>query len=248
MLGQLGEAAKAFGTLVGAPFIGLAQFAQQGANKLIGQDEAAPAVNLPPALQMNQQPQPRLAQMAQPVKQQQSIIQPVIESAKKDVAGLLNLPQERQGEMDMSDLSIENIVKAAKAVHKDNPVLAQLAATQAVLESRLLGKPSGLAEKYNNLFGIKGKGSKGSVNLNTWEVLNGKKVRKKEPFAHNESLEDSFNQHARLLGYSRYKDVPKQQSLADAARAVHQAGYATDPRYADKLVQVYEKHLAQYFQ
>lgn len=143
--------------------------------------------------------------------------------------------------------SPQSIVQAAQAAYPNNPSMAKLAASQAILESGIgNGKPSGLAQK-NNLFGIKGKGTAGSITMPTSEYINGNKVRVQAGFAANESINDSFNQHRDLMNRPRYAGVQQAGSLEEAANAVQKAGYATDPSYSKKLTDVYNKQLAQYF-
>lgn len=142
---------------------------------------------------------------------------------------------------------LQSIVDAASAAHS-NPIMARLAASQAVLESRLLGKPSSLATKYNNLFGIKKSGTGGSVNLQTREVINGRSVQLAQPFSVNKTLTDSFTQHRSLLErLGRYQPVIESQSLSEAFDAIGRSGYATDPQYSAKLKKIYNSHLRPLF-
>ncbi len=76
-------------------------------------------------------------------------------------------------------------------------IRAQLTAAQAILESNLLGKPSILASKYNNLFGIKGRGNHKppSYLLETQEHSDKEGWHEVHAlFAWNDSLEESFDQ------------------------------------------------------
>lgn len=141
---------------------------------------------------------------------------------------------------------ISQIVSASKQTYGNSPQ-AQLAAAQAILESRLLGNPSSLAAKHNNLFGIKGSGTAGSATLNTKEYMNGRMISLPQQFAANKTLADSFAQHKSLMGKSRYKDVLGAQSFEEAARAVKQAGYATDPNYVRSLTNIYNSYLRDKF-
>jgi flagellum-specific peptidoglycan hydrolase FlgJ len=147
-------------------------------------------------------------------------------------------------------INIKIIQRLAYQVYEGNQILADLTTAQAILESNLLGsKPSTLAFKYNNLFGIKGKGTKGSVMLETWEEEKGKEVRLKQPFAWNASIEDSLLQRKLLLENGtknkpdRYHPVLKAKTFEEAARALVLGGYATDSKYATKLINIYEKYL-----
>lgn len=142
----------------------------------------------------------------------------------------------------MNNQYIQNAQAGARNVYKDNPVMADIATAQAILESNLANKPSGLALK-NNYFGIKGKGTAGSANMPTWEVINGKKINVKAPFAVNATPADSFTQHYNLMQKPRYKAVREAKTFEEAADAIYNAGYATDPQYPKKLKQIYLKYL-----
>lgn len=142
-----------------------------------------------------------------------------------------------------TNLSVKSIVEAAKAQYPDNPALAQLTASQAILESRLTGKPSGLASNHNNLFGVKGKGTAGSVSMPTKEFVNGKWIKINAPFAKNSSIQDSFQQHGKLLEKDRYKNVRNAATFEDASDQIYKAGYATDPTYTRQLREINNKYV-----
>lgn len=149
---------------------------------------------------------------------------------------------------------LQQIVEAANAVYGKNTPLAKLCAAQAVLESRLLGKPSLLAQLYNNYFGIKvnlktkaNMGTRGYVNLITKEHTNGKWSSPKQPFAWNSTIEDSFTQHKNLLTKPRYQKVMQAKDFPTAATEIKKAGYATDPAYTASLISIYNKYLKSLF-
>ena len=138
-----------------------------------------------------------------------------------------------------SPLTIEGIVAAAHRVHPGNPVMAQLAAAQAVLESGIgTGRVSRLARDANNLFGIKGTGDAGSVTMRTREVRGGVSGMEDAQFAAFSTPEGSLLRHAELMGRDRYRAVASAQTFEEAARAVQAAGYATDPNYANALIRI----------
>jgi hypothetical protein len=147
------------------------------------------------------------------------------------------------------DERIQQVVDAAKRTYPDKPHLAKLAAAQALLESGIASQrgPSGLARNHNNLFGIKGSGTAGSVNMRTGEHFNGRDVTINANFAKNATVEDSFQQHKNLMNRPRYRGVVQAQSFEQAAQEVKRAGYATAPNYSGQLVSVYNQHLARYF-
>ena len=141
----------------------------------------------------------------------------------------------------MTNRVVEEAVRAAFAANPDNPVLARLAAAQAVLESGLAdGTPSGLVLCAKNYFGIKGRGSAGGVTMNTREAWGFENAQ----FRAYHSAEESFDDHRQLMEKNRYRSVLNASTLEEAAHAVQRAGYATDPNYADKLISVYERHIA----
>ena len=108
------------------------------------------------------------------------------------------------------------------------------------------------AASSNNLFGIKadGRWDGPSVTVSTLEFQGGVMRRVRAPFRAYESLGASFDDYARFVGrQARY------QAALDAARAaggdgetyirhLHRAGYATDPDYADKVVDVMRRTVA----
>jgi flagellar protein FlgJ len=93
----------------------------------------------------------------------------------------------------------------------------------------------------HNLFGIKaGKGWTGpTVDAATTEYIDGQPQRVVERFRAYASYEESFRDYAGLLRDSaRYSSVIGAQNGTEFARRLQQAGYATDPMYADKLARI----------
>jgi flagellar protein FlgJ len=97
-------------------------------------------------------------------------------------------------------------------------------------------------QNSHNLFGIKaGRGWAGrSVDVVTTEYVNGRPQKQVERFRAYDSYADSFRDYARLLrSNARYADVmARGQDAAGFAQGLQQAGYATDPAYAGKLMGV----------
>jgi len=122
-------------------------------------------------------------------------------------------------------------------------VPAAVTTTQAILESGY-GKyvPVDLETKrYSyNLFGIKGVGPAGSVNC--WTKEENKQTGVWEPvisgFRAFYSFSDSIKGHSDFFyqNLSRYGEAFKTANPADFAREIAKAGYATDSRYARKLI------------
>lgn len=140
---------------------------------------------------------------------------------------------------------LTTIKNAAAVVYPENKIMMQLCICQAILESGVLNGGSVLSNKYNNLFGIKGKGIKTarSVRLPTKEVIKGVVQTVRDDFAWNDSVEESFLQHRKILSLSRYKKVWLCNTFNEAAAAVRVAGYATDLKYSSKLIDIYKRYI-----
>ena len=127
----------------------------------------------------------------------------------------------------------------AQASQRETGVPASVTLAQAILESNW--GTSALSQKANNFFGIKARergGTAGVVWMPTGEYLGGRYVVIQEPFRAYNNMLDSFLDHGRYLRDNRryaeamrHKDDPKA-----FARLIHQAGYATDPAYSEKLI------------
>jgi flagellar protein FlgJ len=104
--------------------------------------------------------------------------------------------------------------------------------------------PSGKGGSAYNLFGIKtGRRWKGSsVNIGTLEYEQGVAVRKKDRFRAYNSFRDSFNDYVDFLQSNpRYsKALASTSDSRQYFKELQKAGYATDPRYAQKLTSVLE--------
>jgi flagellar protein FlgJ len=92
-----------------------------------------------------------------------------------------------------------------------------------------------------NLFGIKaGRSWHGAVaEATTTEYVNGAAQKTVERFRAYSSYAEAFRDYANLLASNpRYAGVLNQQDPAAFAKGLQQAGYATDPMYADKLTRI----------
>lgn len=92
-----------------------------------------------------------------------------------------------------------------------------------------------------NLFGIKAGKSWGgnTVDAPTTEYVDGKAQRVSEKFRAYGSYAEGFRDYANLLRNNpRFGNVVGSQDGAEFAKRLQQAGYATDPAYADKLARI----------
>lgn len=138
---------------------------------------------------------------------------------------------------------VNRMAEPARRAANASGVPARLILGQAALESgwgrrEILhsdGRPS------YNVFGIKATGGwTGKVaEVVTTEYVDGKPQKMVQAFRAYGSYEEAFSDYARLIGNSpRYERVTQARNEVEAAWRIQQAGYATDPNYADKLIGV----------
>lgn len=135
---------------------------------------------------------------------------------------------------------VASIWSHAQAAARELGVDAKALVAQAALETgwgrRTIARGDG--STAHNLFGIKATGWKGErATVNTHEYTNGVRHTERADFRAYASPAESFADYVRLLKQNpRYRQAL--ESGGDVRRfasALQQAGYATDPRYADKL-------------
>jgi flagellar protein FlgJ len=101
----------------------------------------------------------------------------------------------------------------------------------------------------NNLFNIKsGKQWDGdSVQVNTLEFRDGVMRKERASFRSYESVTESFNDYADFLQRNpRYSDaLASAGDSQEYISALHDAGYATDPEYRDKVMAVFTSDVMQ---
>ncbi|AAZ97582.1 mannosyl-glycoprotein endo-beta-N-acetylglucosamidase [Thiobacillus denitrificans ATCC 25259] len=139
---------------------------------------------------------------------------------------------------------VQRLAPHAEAASASSGIPARFMLGQAALEtgwgrSEIRGADG---RNSHNLFGIKaGPGWTGrSVDVVTTEYVDGRPQKQVERFRAYDSYADSFRDYARLLrNNARYADVVASgHDAAGFAHGLQQAGYATDPAYASKLVGV----------
>ena len=123
-------------------------------------------------------------------------------------------------------------------------IVPSIIIAQAILESGW--GTSRLATVANALFGIKAdhRWTGRVVNVDTWEVCNGVDITINAAFRAYDSWEDSIRDHQSFLltsaigGVLRYEAAFDNRVYAAAAWALQNGGYATDPNYANKLINI----------
>ena len=146
----------------------------------------------------------------------------------------------------------EFVKKYGSFIHKSvkgTGILAGTLIAQAILESS--GKDangdwkvggSKLSREANNFFGIKSsKAWRGKTyNIDTGEVIKGKKVIVNADFRAYDSVKDSIEDYVKLLKENpRFSNVLKATTVSEQAKELKKAGYATSLTYADTVTQVY---------
>ncbi|ADE10813.1 flagellar assembly peptidoglycan hydrolase FlgJ [Sideroxydans lithotrophicus] len=144
---------------------------------------------------------------------------------------------------DVQQAFVDRLKAPAEQVSRATGIPAHLILGQAALESGWGKREIKMADgsSSHNLFGIKaGKDWNGKVAaVTTTEYHNGVAKQQVERFRAYDSYAESFQDYARLLGdNSRYAGVVGQGDAKAFAQGLQQAGYATDPHYADKLAGV----------
>ena len=146
-------------------------------------------------------------------------------------AGLGYLNAERQA-------FVDKLVPGAIEGWEKYKILPSLTISQGILESAW-----GKSHIENNLFGMKpGSSWNGKIAYrNTKEFYNGQWVTIQAAFRSYDSFADSIEDHAKLLGtLSRYRNVLGKTDYKVAAMEVWKGGYATDPQYPQKLINIIE--------
>jgi flagellum-specific peptidoglycan hydrolase FlgJ len=135
---------------------------------------------------------------------------------------------------------IKKIAPHSVQAMREHGILASLTMAQAILESGW-----GKASIGNNIFGIKaGSGWNGKTQVvSTKEFLNGKWVNIQDKFRDYPSIVDSIKDHTSLfVRLSRYQPLRGEQDYKRACYLVWKCGYATDPEYPNKLIQIIEQY------
>lgn len=140
---------------------------------------------------------------------------------------------------------VDSLRGPAEAAARQTGVPAELILAQAALETGW-GRyeiPTADGGNSHNLFGIKaGSQWRGdTTDIVTTEYADGRPEKRVDRFRVYDDYQAAFTDYARLIGDNpRYAGVVTATDGAQAARALQAGGYATDPRYADKLIAVME--------
>lgn len=146
---------------------------------------------------------------------------------------------------------IDELVPHAKELQQGYGILPSIILGQAILESNW--GESQLASQYNNLFGIKTSENQNKISLETKEYVNEQWITIQGDFRVYNSWDESLDDHTMLFvngtnwNPQLYAGVLTATNYQEAAQALQTAGYATDPDYANKIIDVIKTYnLEQY--
>lgn len=131
--------------------------------------------------------------------------------------------------------------KAARKLGVDPEMLVAQAALETGWGKSMIRTTSG--QNSHNLFGIKSALWDGpSAKVLTTEYVNGQPVKEVAGFRVYTSFEQSFADYAAFLqGNARYKNALQAGDSKRFMQELQRAGYATDPQYAQKVLQIAQK-------
>lgn len=140
---------------------------------------------------------------------------------------------------------IDTVAPVAVMLRKvGSPIFPSVRIAQALLET------GAKIHTWNNLVGLKvGSGWTSEwwqgayVSKGTWEVIDGQRHDNVQAhFRAYESIEHCFRDQDVLFSFSRYKAVREANTPEVQAVALYRCGYATDPNYYKKLLNLIDQH------
>ena len=195
----------------------------------------------------------------------QDVLNAIDGNAKKDLSPVYDIDTVTGKEMvsRTNDDVIKTLAILCKEDAKESGILASLSIAQAILESGYLH--SELCVNANNIFGMKcflsGNNWQGTAwdgtsvySKATNEEENGKVIQIYADFRAYPNLKASIADHSAYLSNSksgiskkRYNGIVGETNFRTAATILKKGGYATDSRYVERLVSVYNTwNLGQY--
>jgi len=133
--------------------------------------------------------------------------------------------------------------KAAKELGVSSSILLAQSALETGWGNKVIQQANG--ESSHNLFGIKAdKRWDGSyVNVSSLEYVDGEARREYSNFKVYDSYQQSFEDYVDFIkGNDRYKTALNNSADGEMyIKALQQAGYATDPQYANKIIDIAQR-------
>lgn len=161
---------------------------------------------------------------------------------QKVVAVASTVPQPTFSSQAKQQNFIVSVEQGALAGWYEYKILPSITVAQAILESGW--GTSKLAQTAHNMFGIKDSDdwSGATVAMPTTEVINGKTIQINAQFRAYSSILASIEDHGAFLSRkTRYSNLVGNTHYKSVANNLHADGYATDPGYAGKLINLVEE-------
>lgn len=139
----------------------------------------------------------------------------------------------------VNDSTSELIRELADSVYDitDAGLYPSVAIAQAILESG--GGTSGLSKTNHNLFGIKGTYNGQGSSWETWEDYGNGSVTINATFRAYPSKNESILDYINLITTNgRYERAVNAESATASIQAIKDGGYATDPHYVSKILNI----------
>ena len=175
---------------------------------------------------------------AAPISAQQAVVSLVQTPAANNQADISAI---RFSSNAHSQQFIESVAPGAIEGWRKYGVLPSVTVAQAIIESGW-GR-SGLSTEAHNLFGIKGSYNGQSVVMRTREVYGGRSVYVNANFRAYPNNSASVEDHGNFLySNSRYRNLLGDRDYASVARKLRADGYATDPNYANAIINMVQTY------
>jgi flagellar protein FlgJ len=185
----------------------------------------------------------------------------ILETNKNDVikdSGAINqeVPSESSEKIqkfESPEQFIQQLYPAAEKIAKEMGISPKAIISQAALETgwgqfmiHSEGGASGVKENSFNFFGIKAdsrwEGDK--VSITTHEYRDGQRVTEKADFRSYPNIEAGLKDYSNFLKAQRYEGaMAAGTDVEKYANELQQAGYATDPQYAQKISRIANSEL-----
>ncbi len=138
---------------------------------------------------------------------------------------------------------LPSAIKEAKKIGINPKLLLAQAALETGWGKYIMHDKNG--QPSNNLFGIKANNEwqGDAVKVDTLEVEKGAFVKRKQPFRMYESFEKSFSDYVDFLQTNpRYQSALNvTKDVKEFVNSLQSAGYATDPNYAKKILNIFNR-------
>lgn len=129
----------------------------------------------------------------------------------------------------------------ARDYYNQEGIFASVTLAQAALETgwaKFIPVDKHTGKHSYNLFGIKGTGPAGSVLSDTKDYQAGQIITVEARFKAYHNWYQSIEDHHKKLQEPRYQKVREAKDYSEAAQQLQNCGYATDPKYAWKLIKI----------